>query len=188
MVKPCEFACIGVNDHDFVIVIAQQEACVRVDQRRGVCVQREILKIDFARFHQFMNKRQDEQAICARRDAYPFVSHSVIARADRVNADHFGAASFDFADTHFDWVGVVVFGNTEQHEQFGVIPVRLAEFPERAAHGVDAACCHVHRAEAAVCRKVWRTKALCPHASERLGLVTASKEGQLFRVLFADWL
>ena len=60
----------------------------------------------------------------------------------------------------------MIFGDAEQHEQLGVIPIGLTEFPERAAHGVDAGRRHVDRAEAAVCRVVGRAKALRPEGGK----------------------
>ena len=96
------------------------------------------------------------QPVGARRDADPLVRHGVVARPDRVHADDARAASFDFANAHFDRVGIVIFGHAEQHEQFGVVPIGLTKFPERAAHRIDASRGHVHRTKAAVGCVVWR--------------------------------
>ena len=115
-----------------------------------------------------MDHREDEQAVCAWCNADPIISHSIVSCADWVHADDARAAGFDLANAHFDRVGIVIFGHAEQHEQFGVVPIGLTKFPERAAHRIDASRGHVHRTKAAVGCVVWRAKVLCPERCERL--------------------
>ncbi len=141
---------------------------VLVYQHRGIGEASEVIEINFARFHQAMHQRQNKLPVGAGCNANPIVRHRVITSADRVHANHPRAACLDLADAHFDRVAVVVFGDTKQHEQLGMIPVRLAKFPERATHRIDARSGHVDRTEPAVGCIVWRTKALRPERRERL--------------------
>ena len=60
-----------------------------------------------------------------------------------------------------------------------MLPVGLAEFPERAADRVQAGGGHVDRAEAAMRGVVGRAELLRPPAGQRLGLVAAGEEGEL---------
>ena len=76
----------------------------------------------------------------------------------------------------------MVLGDAEHHEQLGAVPVRRAEFPERAADRHDAGRRHVDRAEAAMRGIVRRAELLRPEAGQRLRLVAAGEEGELFRV------
>ena len=80
----------------------------------------------------------------------------------------------------------MVLGHTEQHEELGVIPIRLPEFPERAAHRVDAACGHVDRAKAAVCCEIRRAEILRPVAREALRLIAPGEEGEFGGIGLAD--
>ena len=128
----------------------------------------QIVQIDLTGLHQAMDHREDKQAIGARCNADPIISHSVIAGADRVHADDARAACFDLTNAHFDRVGIVIFGHAEQHEEFGVVPIGLPKFPECAAHRVDASRGHVNGTEAAVGCVVWRAKVLCPVRCEGL--------------------
>ena len=186
-----QLAGVAVDNLRLTVCIAQEQAKlfglrVLIDQYRCVRKAAQIFQIDFTGLHQAMNHREDEQSICAGCNADPVVGHSIISRADRVDANHARAAFLDFADTHFNRVTVVVFGDTEQHEQLGVIPIWLTEFPERAAHRVNASSGHVDRTEPAVGGVVWRAKPLGPKRSERLRLISTCKERQLFRRLFTD--
>src|SRR3546814_5171790 len=63
-----------------------------------------------------------------------------------------------------------------------MVPVGLAELPERAADRIDAGGRHVDRAEAAVGREVRRAELLRPEAGERLALIAAGEEGEPLRV------
>ena len=133
-----------------------------------------------------MDQRQDQQAVRPRRDRVPVVRHAVIAGADRVDADHPRAARFQLADAHLDRVAVVILGHAEQQEKPGPVPVRLAEFPEGAAHRVDARSRHVDRTEPAMRGVVRRAEALRPKAREALRLVAPGEEGKLFRRRLTD--
>jgi len=162
-----KLARVAVDDQWLAVCVAQEQAelfgfRVFVDQHGCVGKACQIIQINFTRLHQAMHHRKNEQAVGAGRNADPIVGHSVIAGADRVHADHACAAFLDLADAHFDRVAVVVFGDAEQHEQLGMIPIRLAEFPECAAHRIDASGCHVDRTKAAVGRVVWRAEPLRP--------------------------
>ena len=180
MIKGNNIPRFAIHDQGFAIVIAQEETGFRIQQNRRICETCQICQINFARFDQAVDERQNETPIGAWRNANPFIRHSVISCANGVNANDARSAFFNFANPHFDWVTVVIFGHTKQYEKFCVIPVRLAKFPKRTAHRVNARSGHVHTAKSAVRGKVWRAKHLCPIPSKRLRLVTACEKRQLF--------
>lgn len=114
--------------------VAQQQACLRrgrilVHQAGGIGVVGQVIKVDLPGLHQQVHQRQDQQPIGARRDAVPVVGHGVIARADRVDPDHLGAAPLELADAHLDGVAVMVLGHAEDQQQLGMVPVGLAKLP-----------------------------------------------------------
>ena len=162
MIKGNNIPRCAIHDQGFAIVIAQEETRFRVQQNRRVCETCQICQINFARLNQTIDEGQNKTSVGARRNANPFIRHGVISCTNGVHTNDARAAFFDFADAHFDGVTVVIFGHTKQHEQFCVIPVRLAKFPKRTAHRVNARSGHVHTAKSAVCGKVWRAKHLCP--------------------------
>src|SRR5690606_19056257 len=89
------------------------------------------------------------------------------------------------AQLDLERVGIVVLGAAEQHEVAGALPVGLAELPERAADGVEAARGHVDRAEAAVGGVVRGAELARPPAGQRLALVAPGKERELPRIALA---
>ena len=80
----------------------------------------------------------------------------------------------------------MIFGNAEQNEHFGQIPIGRTKFPESAADCIDSTSRHIDRTKPAMRGKIGRAKLLCPPAGQGLRLITASKKRQLFRVGFAD--
>ena len=62
----------------------------------------------------------------------------------------------------------MIFGNTEQHEHFGQVPVRRTKFPESAADCIDSASRHIDRTKTAMRGKIWRAKLLRPPAGQGL--------------------
>ena len=191
LVKRGQLAGFAVDDQFLAIFVTHQQTVfggcfITVHQNRRIGVLCKVGQIDLARLHQLMNEGENEQTIGARRDPDPIIGNRVVARADRVDPNDPRTALFDFADPHFDRVAVVVFGDTEQHKQFGMVPIGLAKFPEGPAHSVDPSGGHVDRTEPAVSGVIRGAKALCKHGCERLRLVAACKEGQLFRMLVAD--
>ena len=180
-----------VDDLRLAVVVAQEEAVligflILIDQNRGIGEARQIVEVDAARFHQAMDERQDEQTVRAGRDPHPFIRHRVIAGADRVHADDLGPTFLDLAQPDLDGVAVVVFGHAEDHHKLGQVPVRLSEFPESTAHGVDAGSGHVDRTKPAVGREIGGAIALRPKPGEALRLVAAGEEGELFGGGLAD--
>ena len=133
-----------------------------------------------------MDQRHDEEPVCARGDPDPVVSHSVVSRAHRVDADNARTTGLELADANFDGVAVVVLCDTEDHEHLGAVPVGLAKFPEGTAHGIDTSSGHIDRAEAAVCGIVGRAEGLRPERCEALRLVASCKEGELFGGVLAQ--
>ena len=62
----------------------------------------------------------------------------------------------------------MVFGNAENHQHFGVVPIWLPKFPKSTAHGVDTSRGHIDRAKSTVGCVVWRTETLGPKRREAL--------------------
>ena len=135
-----------------------------------------------SRLQQLMDQRQDQQAVGARPDADPVVGDRRIAGAHRIDRNEARAALLQLGDADLQRIGIMVLGDAEHHEQFGAIPVRRAEFPERAADRHDAGRRHVDRAEAAMRGIVGRAELLRPEAGQRLRLVAAGEEGELLGV------
>ena len=152
------------------------------DKPAGIGVTGEEVSVDLSRTQQFVDQREDEQAVGARPDADPFVGDRRITGADRIDRDDLGAAFLQLADADLDRIGIVILGDAEQHEVFGMLPVRLAELPERAADRVHAAGGHVDRAEAAVRGVIGRAELRRPPAGERLRLIAPGEEGELLRI------
>ena len=176
----------GPVDHQQLVVLVAQQQTILAHQAGRVGPLREVVQIDAPGRQQFVDDRQDQQPVGARRDPVPVVGHRVIAGADRVHPNHPRPPLLQLADPHLDRVAVMVLGHAEQDEQPGAVPIRLAKLPERAADGVDAARRHVHRTEAAMGCVVRRTEALRPVAGQALGLVAPGEEGELFRGLVAQ--
>ena len=187
-VKRHQFA--RLDHHRLALAIAQEQPLlgplVRTHQQRRVGEPREVIEVDLPGLQQTMDQRQDQQAVGPRRHAEPFIRHRVIARADRVDADHLCAASLQLAKTDLERVAVMVFGHAEQEEKLGMVPIRLAEFPKGAADGVDAARRHVDRTEAAVGGIVGRAEILRPETGQALALVAPGEKRQLFGGGFAQ--
>ena len=150
-------------------------------QQRRIGVLREVIQIDLARRQQAMDQAEDHQPVRARRDADPVIGHGIVAGADRVDPDHPRAARLQAPQTDLDRIAVVILGHAEEDEQLGTLPVRLPEFPERPADGVDAPRRHVDRAEPAMRGIVRRAERLRPPAGERLRLIAPGEKRQLLR-------
>ena len=76
----------------------------------------------------------------------------------------------------------MILGRADHEEQLGAVEVGPAEFPERAADGVDHPGGHVHRAKAAVGRVIGRAELAREQAGERLHLVAPGEQRELFRI------
>ena len=164
--------------------IAREQAVVLLagiaDHQPGrVGVAHQVLDIDLLGCQQLVHQRAGEQPVGAGPDADPFVGNRVVAGAHGVHRHHLHAALLELAERDLDRVGGVVLGDAEQHEIAGVVPVGLAELPERAAEGVEAGGRHVDRAEAAVRGIVGRAELHRPPAGQRLALVAAGEEREL---------
>ena len=192
-VPRCQPAGAVVDDLRFAVFVTQEQAVlggigVFVDQHGRVGEAGEVGQVDAACLHQQVDEGEDEQAIRAGGDAIPVVGDGVIAGADRVYGDDFGVSGFQFAEADFDRVAVMILGDAEQQEHLGVVPVGLAEFPERASQSVDPGGGHVDRAKATVGGIVRGAVGLGPEAGERLRLVAAGEEGEFFGSGGADRL
>jgi hypothetical protein len=152
------------------------------DQPSGVRGAAQEIDVHLAGAQQFMHQGQNEQPVGAWRNAQPFVCDGGISGGDRVDRHHLGAAFFQLAEADLDRVAVVVLGDAEEHEIFGVLPVGLTEFPERAADRIKPARRHIDRTEAAVRGVVWGAELLRPPAGQGLALVAPGEEGKLARV------
>ena len=131
---------------------------------------------------QAVDERAGKETVGARPDADPFIGDRRIAGAHRIDGDEFGTALLELAETHLDRIGGMIFRNAEQQKILGVLPVGLAEFPERAAEGVEPGSRHVDRAEAAMRGIIGRAELRRPPAGQRLRLVAAGEEGKLARI------
>ena len=186
-----ERAAAPVEHQRLTVIIAQEQAeisalGVALHQIARVGVAAEVVQIDLPRLEQLVHQREDEQAVGARGDAHPLIGDGVVARADRVHAHDLGAAFLEPAQPHLDRVGIVILGNTEDHEHLGPLPVRLTKLPKRAAHGVDPGSGHIDRAEPAVGSIIGGAKLLRPPAGKGLRLIAAGEKRQLLRVLLPD--
>ena len=170
--------------------VAREQAVVVLagiaDHQPGrVGVAHQVVDIDLLGRQQLVHQRTGEQPVGAGPDADPFVGNGVVAGAHGVDRHHLDAALLELAERDLDRVGGVVLGHAEQHEIAGVVPVGLAELPERAAEGVEPGRRHVHRAEAAVRGIVGRAELHRPPAGQRLALVAAGEERELPGVALA---
>ena len=143
-------------------------------------------RIDLAGFQQAMDQGQDEQPVGAGGDGDEFIGDRGVAGAHRIDRDDLGAALLEPAEAELDRVGIVVLGDADHQEEFCLFPVGLAEFPERAAHGIEPGGRHVDRAEPAMRGEIPRAEHLREIAGERLRLVAAGEEGKAVRVGRAD--
>ncbi len=135
-----------------------------------------------------MDQREDQKPIGSGRDPDPVIGHGRISSPHRVDRNHPRAPGLQLADADLDGVRVMILGHSEHHEQLCPLPVRLAEFPEGPADGVDAPRRHVHRTKAPVCGIVRRAEVLRPPAGKALRLVASREEGQLLRCRLAQGL
>ena len=135
------------------------------DQQSGrVRVAREIFQIDPLRLQDFVDDGQHEQPVGARPDADPFVGDGAVAGPARIYRDDLRAARLELSEADLDRVGIVVFGNPEEQEVARVVPIRLAELPERPAQRVEPAGGHVDGAEPAMRRIIGRAELHRPPA------------------------
>src|SRR5436189_6321875 len=105
-----------------------------------------------------------------------------MAGADRIDGDELDAFLLELAELDLERIGGVILRHAEQHEVPGVLPVRLAELPERTAERIEPGRRHVDRAEAAVGGEVLRAVLLGEPAGQRLALVAAGEKSELARV------
>jgi hypothetical protein len=146
----------------------------------------EIVEVDPIGLQQLVDEREGEETIRAGPDTDPLVGDRTVARAHRIDDDDLRSALLELAQAQLDGIGVMVLRHAPQHQILCMLPVRLAELPERPAERVQPARCHVHGAEAAVRRVVDRAELLRPPASQRLRLVAAGEEGELVGIARAD--
>ncbi len=175
-----------------VVVVARDQAVFGVarcidHQPRRVGVTHHEFQIDFLRLEQFMHHRQHQRAVGAGTHADPFVGDRGIGGLDRIDGDVFGAARLELGQARLDRVAVVIFGDAEHDEIFGVVPIGLAEFPEAAADRIDAGRGHIDRTEAAMGCVIGRAELLRPPTGQGLALIAAGEERELTRILVADF-
>src|SRR5262249_56173013 len=109
----------------------------------------------------------------------PFVGDRRVAGADGIDRHELGLAlGLELAEPDLDRIGIVVLGHAEHQEVAGVLPVRVAELPERAADGVEAGRRHVDRAEAAIRGVVARAELAPPPPGPRLALVAGGEANE----------
>src|SRR3990172_4408712 len=76
----------------------------------------------------------------------------------------------------------MIFGGTDHHEQLGALEVGAAEFPERAADGVDHSGRHIDRAETAVRGVIRGAELARKEPGQRLHLVAAGEQREFFGI------
>ncbi len=179
---PGERAALGIARKEPVIGLAG----VADDEPGRVGVAGEEGEIDPFEAQQFVDERKHQQAVGAGADAQPLVGNGRIAGAHGVDRDDLDAAPAQLAEADLDRVRIMVLGDAEQQEVARMVPIGLAEFPERAADRVEPGGCHVDGAEAAMRRVIGRAELACPPAGQSLRLVASGEESELARVAAAD--
>ena len=116
MIKGNNIARFAIHDQWFAIVVPQEKPCFRIQKDRRIGKACKIGQIYFACFDQTINERQNETSIRAGRNSDPFIGNRIVSSTNWVHTDNTRAAFFDFANAHFDWVTVVIFGHAKQHE------------------------------------------------------------------------
>src|SRR5437588_541678 len=132
-----------IEDERIALPVAREEAVIGFpviadDEPRRIGIAGEIVEIGPFVLQKLMDEGAGEQPVGARTDADPFIGDRRIAGAHRVDGNDLDPALLELAKTDLDWVRGMVLGDAEQHEIFGVLPVGLAELPERAAEAVEA--------------------------------------------------
>ena len=150
-------------------------ALVLIHELRTVGVARdEIVIVHFAR-DELVDQREHQRAVGAGANRNPFVGDRRIAGADRIDRDEAAAVALELRERDLHRIAVMIFSGADHHEELRVIEIRAAEFPERAADGVDHSRGHVHRAEAAVRRVVRRAELPREEPGKRLHLVATGE-------------
>ena len=159
---------------------------IDVDELTRVGVAREELAIVEAELDQLAAEREQERAVGAGPDRHPLVGDGRVAGADRIDRHEAAAVALELRDRDLERIRMMVLGGADHHEQLRAVEVGAAEFPERAAEGVDHPGRHVDRAEAAVRGVVRRAELAREEARQRLHLVAAGEEREALRVGGAD--
>ena len=173
-------------------VVAREQAVARAaglaaHQPGRIRVADQVVEVDLARGQQRVDQGQDQKPVRTRPDADPFVGDRRIAGAHRIDRDELCVAGgLQLAEADLERVGIVVLGDAEHQQIARVLPVRLAEFPERATDRVEAGGGHVDGAEAAMGGIVGRAELARPIAGQGLALVAAGEEGEAARVGLAN--
>ena len=89
----------------------------------------EKVEIDLVGVQQFVNQRQNEQAVGSRTNADPLVGDRGIAGADRIDRDDLGAARLELGQAGLDRIGIMVFRDAEKHEVLRRGPNRVRRIP-----------------------------------------------------------
>ena len=146
----------------------------------------QIVRVHPSRPQQLVHQGEDQQAVRPRGDPDPLVRDRRVPGANRVHRHHLRAALLEPREPELDGVAVVILGDAEQHEPSGVLPIGLAELPERAADRVEPGRRHVDGTEPSVRRMVGGAEAARPPAGEGLTLVASGEERELARIGLAQ--
>jgi len=153
-----------------------------VQQFARVGVALDELVVVRVRLNQFVDQRHEQRAVRTGANGHPFVGDGRVAGADRVDRDEAAARALELRQGDLERIGVVVLRRADHDEEFRAVEVRSAELPERAADRVDHAGRHVRGAKAAVSGVVGGAELLREEARQRLHLVAAREERELFGV------
>ena len=99
---------------------------------------------------EFVAERHHEETIGPRCDPEPLVGDCRVAGSHGIDGQHLAPARLQPPRADLDRIAGMILGNAEENELLDVVPVRFAEFPERAARGVEARSCHVDGTEPAI--------------------------------------
>ena len=125
----------AVDNQRFAVCVAHEAGRCSEDLDRyspgrvALVIAGQIIKVDFAGASSVMHEREDKQAVGAGRDADPFVGDGVIARPDRVDADHFAPRAFILPSPIL--IGLLSWSSAtpNRHEQSWCGPSRAGRIP-----------------------------------------------------------
>jgi hypothetical protein len=156
------------------------------DQMMRVRVAHEEFGVDLARLEQTVNEREDQEPVGARGQRDELIGDRRITGAHRIEGDDLRATRLEAREAELDRIGIVVFRHPEEQKQPRVLPVRLAELPERPAERIKTRRGHVDRAEPAVGGVIDRAEHAREVAREGLRLIAAGEQREAARVARAD--
>src|SRR5690625_1503132 len=149
------------------------------NQERGVGISSQIVPVHQVTTKQHMAHGESQHTVCTWANRDPLIGYSLVARANWVDGNEFGATALELLNTNLDRIRGMILSHPPQHEILCSIPVGIAEFPERLANAVEPRSGHVHRTEAAMGRPINGAELLGPQTGQGLHLVSPGEKCQL---------